>query len=72
MRPLCSAVHWEGDLSAKGLLPDSEAGCLLVGLATLEPGCWTSATGTTRQTYPKLFVGTCQDYSHEVVWLLPL
>ena len=65
-------INWEDDLSAKGFLPDFEAGCLLVGLATLEQGCWTSAVGTTKQTYPELFVGTCRDCSHEVAWLLSL
>lgn len=59
--PLCSVIDWEDDLSAKGLLPDFEPGCLLVGLATLEEGYWTSATGATKQMYPKLCVGMCQD-----------
>lgn len=69
MSPICSAINWEDDLSSKGLLPDFEAGCLPVGLATLEQGSRTSAIGTTKQTYPKFFVGTWQDRSHEAAWL---
>lgn len=33
------SMHWEDDLSAKGLL--------ILGLATLEQGCWTSSIGRT-------------------------
>jgi len=48
-------------LSATGLLLDFEAGYLLISLATQEQGCWPPAIGTTKQIYPKHFVGTCQD-----------